>query len=375
LRCTLLPSYCQVLKGEPLYQLLEALKQQGFLTLEEFTSIRKTCRSLKENQVKVLRSLNILTQHQIQAVFFELFALEILAENFLKFLSPNLSLEVPRTLALQLGVLPLGKNPKTLKPQIFNAKTNFIPTNIHNTKNDFLKIAVEDPLDPTMLHKLKFFLEVPFLLVCGTAEQILKGLSLVYGVNSDEVNLQSTIEKSRGILPHETNIGARIELNSAEEIINEEILKKSLQIESNLPQTTLTKINSELNLKLKKETPNFLDEETTKRNYIRNLAQGVSVLVAKNMLLQKTDDILKETNFHMLQFGISFEEQNDFLFIRQDWKQHSIHFKNDWKLPIFEDDFEFKKLSELNSCFKILTPAVKQILKKLNKGGIIEKRE
>jgi hypothetical protein len=179
-----------------MYDLLQVMQQEGYLSSLELVALRKTCRELGENPVRVLRSLNIASPEQIQEYFKRYFRINMLEKKVLSVLDESYQFYLPEDLAISYSCFAYAE------------------------ESLGLYVALEDPLDLTVKEELKFFLNKRILPVSATVFDLAEGLSKIYRVNVSKLKLSSLIERSRGVvggLPYELSPVASLQMTDRSE--------------------------------------------------------------------------------------------------------------------------------------------------------------
>lgn len=159
-----------------MYDLLQVMQQDGYLTSEELIALRKTCKELGENPVRVLRSLNIASSEQIQEYLQRYFMVRALDEKAIDLLDEGYQIYIPIDLAIHFSCFAL------------------------NEENSILYVVMEDPSDRGVIQQLRFFLNKRIVAISATVFQLAKALSKIYRVNISNLRLTTVIEKSRGVI-------------------------------------------------------------------------------------------------------------------------------------------------------------------------------
>jgi hypothetical protein len=338
------------------FQLLEVLKNEGFLSHDEFVSLRRTCRDLKENQVRILRSLNILTQNQIQAVFAEAFRVEALTEQILSQLSPNQNSLIPKDVCIYLGVLPIGLSQRTWKT---------LPPSVSEHR-ETLKVAMEDPSDIGNIHKLKFFVDHHITPLCATADQIARGLKKIFFVDHSQTKLQTVLEKGRGTHPFIANIGQTIEFANPVVEIDAEIARRIATASSqrHLSGSQVFAVSDTSNPSNEDRLALAAQKESHAAAYAHQLLEAVNNSLPKMVLLNKSKDMIELLNdafgklcwkFENTESGIQVSFQNP---IEGADSIKSWHLANDtWPDSV-------QKIGIEAPVFLIVTPVLKQLMKR-----------
>jgi len=159
-----------------MFDLLQAMHQDGFLTSTEVHALRKTCKELGENQVRVLRSLNIASCEQIQDYLQRYFGALALSKNALVLLNESYQVYMPQDLAVYYSCFGLGE------------------------ERGYLYVALEDPTDMGTMDQLRFFLNKKIKTVCASVYDIAQGLQQIYRLPVDKQKLSTAIDLSRGVI-------------------------------------------------------------------------------------------------------------------------------------------------------------------------------
>jgi hypothetical protein len=156
--------------------ILQFMFQDGHLTATEVVALRKTCRELNENPIRVLRSLNIARPEEIQDFIQRTYRVAGVTEKTLELLDDSFKALIPVDIAVSFGVFAVAENGRTLH------------------------VAMEDPSDKGLIHKLEFFLNRRVVPVAATIHHILSALNKLYEIPPDQVRLATVLETSRGII-------------------------------------------------------------------------------------------------------------------------------------------------------------------------------
>ncbi len=156
--------------------ILQYMYQSGLLTSKELVSLRKTCRELNENPVRVLRSLNVSSPDEIQMVMQRFYRIPAVTDKLIDAMDESFKALIPIDLALHYGVFAVAED------------------------GDALHIAMEDPSDKGLIHRLEFFLEKRIVPVSATVYQIAQALNKLYELSPEQLKLTTVIESSRGVV-------------------------------------------------------------------------------------------------------------------------------------------------------------------------------
>ena len=116
-----------------MYDLLQVMQQDGYLSSGELIALRKTCKELGENPVRVLRSLNIASPEQIQEYLQRYFRVNALGDQAIALLDESYQSYIPIDIAVHYSCFGLGE------------------------ENSALYVAMEDPSDRGTIQQLRFF--------------------------------------------------------------------------------------------------------------------------------------------------------------------------------------------------------------------------
>ncbi|APJ03411.1 hypothetical protein [Silvanigrella aquatica] len=159
-----------------MYDLLQVMQQDGYLSSGELIALRKTCKELGENPVRVLRSLNIASPEQIQEYLQRYFRVNALGDQAIKLLDEGYQTYIPIDLAIHYSCFGLGE------------------------EHSALYVAMEDPSDRGTVQQLRFFLNKRIIAIAANVYQLAEGLSKIYRVSIPNLRLTTVIERSRGVV-------------------------------------------------------------------------------------------------------------------------------------------------------------------------------
>jgi hypothetical protein len=159
-----------------MYDLLQVMQQDGYLSSGELIALRKTCKELGENPVRILRSLNIASPEQIQEYLQRYFRVNALSDKAISMLDESYQNYIPIDLAIHYSCFGLGE------------------------ENSVLYVALEDPSDRGAIQQLRFFLNKRIIGISATVFQLAEGLSKIYRVSIPNLRLTTVIERSRGVI-------------------------------------------------------------------------------------------------------------------------------------------------------------------------------
>ncbi len=149
--------------------------QDGYLSSTELTALRKTCRDLRENAVRVLRSLNIVSQPEIQGLLQRFYGHDSATDALIENIGEDQRNLLPIDIALHYSVVAIG---------------------MHDRR---LLVLMEDPTERRILESLGFFMGLRVRPVVATATQLARALSRAYGVEVGDLRLTTVLEASRGV--------------------------------------------------------------------------------------------------------------------------------------------------------------------------------
>jgi hypothetical protein len=157
------------------YDFLQLMYQDGYLSSTELTALRKTCRDLRENPVRVLRSLNIVSQPEIQGLLQRFYGIPSATDVLIEKLDVSYSDLIPLDVALHYSAAPMGES------------------------EGGVDVLLEDPTDARTLHALRFLTGREIRAVVATAAQLARALQKVYGLEPSDLHLTTVLEASRGV--------------------------------------------------------------------------------------------------------------------------------------------------------------------------------
>lgn len=159
-----------------MHDLLQLMYQDGALSSTELVALRKTCRNLRENPVRVLRSLNIASPAEIQALLQKFFGISAITDEVIDALDENFKALIPTDIALNYSVFAVAE------------------------EDGKVYVAMEDPTDKGTIHQLEFFLGRQIIPVVASSFQLASGICKLYGVDISELKLSTVLESSRGVV-------------------------------------------------------------------------------------------------------------------------------------------------------------------------------
>lgn len=155
--------------------ILQVMFDDGFLSATELVALRKTSRELRENPVRLMRSLNVASPIEIQTYFSRFLGFSSVEDDKLEKIDIENKKIIPADIAKFFSVFALGK------------------------RGNRVVIAMEDPSDKNLTHQIEFFLGQKIVGLCATVNQLAFGLQRLYGFKQNDMKLTTVLEQSRGI--------------------------------------------------------------------------------------------------------------------------------------------------------------------------------
>ncbi len=168
--------------GVAMQDLLQLMYQDGHLSSTELAALRRTSRQLRENPVRVLRSLNVATPGEIRELLQRYYGFAAATEKLIEEIDDSLRPLIPADVALHYCVLPIAE------------------------ENGELYVLMEDPTDKGVINQLQFFLDKKIVPVIATVQQLSTGLCRLYGVEPGRLKLSGLLEASRGAVGVSLNL-------------------------------------------------------------------------------------------------------------------------------------------------------------------------
>ncbi|MES2615588.1 MAG: hypothetical protein V4591_09255 [Bdellovibrionota bacterium] len=246
-----------------MFDLLQFMQQDGYLSSQELTAIRKTSKELGENPVRLLRSLNIASPEQIQNFLQKHFKVPILKEEALAQLNQNHQIYVPIDIALFYSCFAIGE------------------------ENNILYVAMEDPSDRGLINQLRFLLSKRIVGICATVYQLAEGLNKIYDIPTSNLKLTTPIERSRGVVG-----GVRYE----------ERLEKNVKSDDNLKEIDLPPDN---------KLPNELPDQLDNRELIQKISTTINLALTKFSMINDKEKAIEIFNKLFKKFDIYYEKYED----------------------------------------------------------------
>lgn len=154
--------------------LITFLHADGLITRSECTAIKKASRDLRENAVRVLRSLNVAAPEDIQRCFKVYFNYPLVTDSLVDNLTGEYAALIPVDLALHFSVFGFGQ------------------------EGDCLHVGMEDPTDRATIEALKFFLGKEILPSAANVYQLTTAMAKLYGFTEGASGLETVIDLARG---------------------------------------------------------------------------------------------------------------------------------------------------------------------------------
>lgn len=187
-----------------MHDLLQLMYQDGHLSSTELAALKRTSRQLRENPVRVLRSLNVATPTEIKELLQRYYGFAAATDQLIEELDDSLRALIPADLALHYCVLPIADD------------------------NGQVYVLMEDPTDKGLISQLEFFLDKKIVPVIATVQQLSNGLCRLYGVEPGRLNLSSLLEASRGAVGVTANHlrGAQHFVDDTQPLLDDEVFSK-----------------------------------------------------------------------------------------------------------------------------------------------------
>lgn len=157
-----------------MHDLLQLMYQDGHLSSTELAALRRTSRQLRENPVRILRSLNVATPGEIRELLQRYYGFPAATDKVIEEMDESMRAMIPADIALHYCVLPIAE------------------------ENGDLYVLMEDPTDKGVISQLQFFLDRKIIPVIATVVQLSNGLCRLYGVEPGRLKLSGLLEASRG---------------------------------------------------------------------------------------------------------------------------------------------------------------------------------
>lgn len=187
-----------------MHDLLQLMYQDGHLSSTELAALRRTSRQLKENPVRILRSLNVATPGEIKELLQRYYGFAAATDKVIEEIDDSLRAIIPADIALHYCVLPIAD------------------------ENGEIYVLMEDPTDKGILSQLQFFLDKRIVPVIATVQQLSNGLCRLYGVEPGRLKLSGLLETSRGAV----GVSGSLSLSPAhfvddsQPLLDDEVFKK-----------------------------------------------------------------------------------------------------------------------------------------------------
>ncbi|MEY4065678.1 MAG: hypothetical protein RIR26_1886 [Pseudomonadota bacterium] len=191
--------------GDTMHDLLQLMYQDGHLSSTELEALKRTSRQLKENPVRLLRSLNIATPGEIKNLLQRYYGFAAATDKLIEELDDSFRSLIPADLALHYCVIPIAEE-----------------------KSD-LYVLMEDPTDKGVISQLQFFLDRRIVPVIATMQQLTNGLCRLYGVEPARLKLSGILETSRGavgVTSSAMTAGHPDWIDDSQPLLDDEVFKK-----------------------------------------------------------------------------------------------------------------------------------------------------
>jgi len=195
--------------GATMQDLLQLMYQDGHLSSTELAALRRTSRQLRENPVRVLRSLNVATPGEIKELLQRYYGFAAATDKLIEEIDDSLRPLIPADVALHYCVLPIAE------------------------ENGEIYILMEDPTDKGVINQLRFFIEKKIVPVIATVQQLSTGLCRLYGVEPGRLKLSGLLEASRGAVGVSINLSINQPhfVDDSQPLLDDEVFKR-LKVES-----------------------------------------------------------------------------------------------------------------------------------------------
>lgn len=187
-----------------MHDLLQLMYQDGHLSSTELAALRRTSRQLKENPVRILRSLNVATPGEIKELLQRYYGFAAATDKVIDEIDDSLRAIIPADIALHYCVLPIAD------------------------ENGEVYVLMEDPTDKGVISQLQFFLDKRIVPVIATVQQLSSGLCRLYGVEPGRLKLSGLLEASRGAVgvSGSLNLGPAHFVDDSQPLLDDEVFKK-----------------------------------------------------------------------------------------------------------------------------------------------------
>jgi hypothetical protein len=187
-----------------MHDLLQLMYQDGHLSSTELDALKRTSRQLKENPVRLLRSLNIATPGEIKNLLQRYYGFSAATDKLIEELDDSFRSLIPADIALHYCVIPIAE------------------------ENAELYVLMEDPTDKGVISQLEFFLDKRIIPVIATVQQLTNGLCRLYGVEPGRLKLSGILEASRGAVGVTSPLNATNPewVDDSQPLLDDEVFKK-----------------------------------------------------------------------------------------------------------------------------------------------------
>jgi hypothetical protein len=194
----------RVKDGAAMQDLLQLMYQDGHLSSTELAALRRTSRQLRENPVRVLRSLNVATPGEIKELLQRYYGFAAATDKLIEEIDDSLRPLIPADVALHYCVLPIAE------------------------ENGEIYVLMEDPTDKGVINQLQFFLEKKIVPLIATVQQLSSGLCRLYGVEPGRLKLSGLLEASRGAVGVSLNLNLNQThfVDDSQPLLDDEVFKR-----------------------------------------------------------------------------------------------------------------------------------------------------
>lgn len=197
--------------------LLQLMYQDGHLSSTELAALQRASRQLKENPIRILRSLNIATPSEIKELLQRYYGFSAATDKLIEELDDSLRVLMPADIALHFCVLPIADE----AGDVF--------------------VLMEDPTDKGTIAQLEFLLDKKIVPVIATVQQLSSGLCRLYGVEPGRLKLSGVLETSRGAVGS-TGMSASVQahlVDDSQPLLDDEVFKKLKHVKKGGKKKTL----------------------------------------------------------------------------------------------------------------------------------------
>lgn len=233
--------------------LLQLMYQDGHLSSTELAALQRASRQLKENPIRVLRSLNILTPGEIKYLLQRYYGFSAATDKLIEEVDDSLRSIVPADIALHYCVLPIAE------------------------EGGEIYVLMEDPTDKGAISQLQFLLDKKIVPVIATAQQLSSGLCRLYGVEPGRLKLSGVLETSRGAVGM-TGLGTAVSthfVDDTQPLLDDDVFvnlkqspkthKKKARLEALRPRVGTLELDAEPRTAVAREQAHSHSANTTSR--------------------------------------------------------------------------------------------------------------